>query len=88
MTNNKNNNKKVEFSDSQSQRIDEIHNAVFEMCKTMAENPKLNWNMSFIEEIADYAAFILTQHDIRVRFPSITVEKDGSQRVEEYWDEN
>lgn len=41
--------------------------------------------MAFIGEIADFAASILTEHDIKVRFPSVVTEEDGTQYIEEYY---
>ena len=74
----------LELNDEQIERLDEIYNGVFELCKIMSENQKLEWNMSFIGEIADCAESILTAHGIKVRFPSIVTDLDGSQRIEEY----
>lgn len=75
----------VELSDEQSERIDEIDNAVFELCKILSENSELEWDMSFIGEIADYAASVLFDHNIPVRYPSIVTNEDNSQYIEEYF---
>jgi transcription elongation factor Elf1 len=40
--------KEVELSDRQSKRVDEVYNAVYEMCKTLTENENLEWDMYFI----------------------------------------
>ena len=40
--------------------------------------------MSFIGEIADCAASILGRHGIRVHFPAVVTNEDGSQYIEEY----
>lgn len=74
----------VELSNKHSERNDEIYNAVFELCQVLSESSELEWNMSFIGEIADTAAAIMVDHGIPVRFPSIVTEKDGSQHIEEY----
>lgn len=74
----------LELSDAQTERNDEIYNGVFDLCRLMAENPELEWDMSFIGEIADCAASILTGHGIRVRFPAVVTNPDGSQYIEEY----
>lgn len=74
----------LELNDEQIERQDEIYNGVFELCKIMSENQELEWNMSFIGEIADYAESILTEHGIKVRFPSIVTDLDGTQYIEEY----
>lgn len=74
----------MELTNEQIKRQDEIYNGVFELCKIMSENQELEWNMSFIGEIADCAESILTAHGIKVRFPSIVINSDGSAHVEEY----
>lgn len=74
----------LELSDAQAARNDEIYNGVFDLCRLMAENQELEWDMSFIGEIADYAASVLGQHGIRVRFPAVVTNPDGSQYIEEY----
>lgn len=74
----------LELNNEQIERQDEIYNGVFELCKIMAEDQKLEWNMSFIGEIADCAESILMRHGIRVRFPAVVTDPDGVQHIEEY----
>ncbi len=74
----------LELDNEQEARNDEIYGTVFELCKVMAENPELEWDMGFIGEIADCAASILARHGIRVRFPAVVTNEDGSQYIEEY----
>ena len=69
------------------ERNDEIYNAVYTLCQIMAEDEDLEWDMAFIGEIADYAADLLTQRGIRVRFPSIVTDTDGTQYIEEFFNE-
>lgn len=75
----------VELSNAQVERNDEIYNSVYELCQIMAEDEDLEWDMAFIGEIADYAAELLTQRGIRVRFPSVVTEDDGTRHVEDYY---
>lgn len=75
----------LELSNEQSARNDEIDNAVFELCKILSENPDLEWNMSFIGEIADCAAGIMVNHGIPVRFPAVVTKEDNCQYIEEYY---
>lgn len=75
----------LELTDAQADRNDEIYESVFETCKVLTENPDLEWDMAFIGEIADFAASLLTEHGIKVRFPSVVTEEDGSQYIEEYY---
>lgn len=74
----------LELDNEQEARNDEIYGTVFELCKVMAENPELEWDMGFIGEIADCAASILARHGIQVRFPAVVTNEDGSQYIEEY----
>ena len=74
----------LELSDRQIERIDEIHNAVFEMCKVLTEKTDLEWDMYYIGEIADYAANLLCLMGNKVRYPAIVTGEDGKQYIEEY----
>lgn len=75
-----------ELSDEQSARCDEIYNAVYEMCKVVAGDEELEWDMYYIGEIAELAANMMVSKGYKVRFPAIVTEKDGSQHIEEYYE--
>ena len=75
----------AELSPEQIERIDDIHNIVFELCLTMTENEDLEWDMEFIGPIADAAHDILEKCGHRVRYPSIVTDEDGSERTEDYY---
>lgn len=75
----------IELSDAQIERNDEIYNAVYTLCQIMAENEDLEWDMAYIGEIADYAAELLTQRGIKVRFPSIVTDEDGTEHAEDFY---
>lgn len=75
----------LELSDSQVERNDDIYNAVYSLCCVMTENNDLEWDMSFIGDIADAAAGILFEHGYKIRFPSIVTEPDGRQYVDEFF---
>ena len=75
----------VELNDEQAARNDEVYNGVFDLCRMLSENTELEWDMSFIGEIADCAASILGRHGIRVHFPAVVTNEDGSQYIEEYY---
>ena len=77
----------LELSDEQIARNDEIYNAAFDFCKVMAENENLEWNMEILGQLADFAAELLTSHGSKVRFPSVVTEPDGSQHIEDFYDE-
>ena len=79
--------KEVELSDRQSERVDEVYDAVYEMCKTLTENENLEWDMCFIGEIADFAANTLVLAGNKVRYPAVVTEEDGSQYIAEYHEE-
>lgn len=74
----------LELSTEQIKRVDQIHNAVLELCRVMAELPTLQYDMSFIGDIADYAASVLVEHRLPVRYPAIVTEEDGTQYIEDY----
>ena len=77
----------VELGDKHIERIDEIDNAVYEMCKVLAENENLKWDMEYIGEIADFAASMLVKSGNRVRYPAVVTEEDGRQYIVEYYGE-
>ena len=74
----------LELNDGQVARVDEIYNAVFEMCKVLTENPDLEWDMYYIGDIADYAANTLCLMGNKVRYPAVVIEEDEKQHIEEY----
>ena len=41
----------VELTDAMVERNDEIYNEIYELCRIMTENPKLEWDMSIIGEL-------------------------------------
>lgn len=76
----------VELTDEQSERNDEIYNAVYEMCKVVAEDENLEWDMYYLGEIAELTANMMVNRGYKVRFPAIVTEEDGSQHIEEYYE--
>lgn len=74
-----------ELTDEQVARIDEIHNAVYELCKVLTENPELEWDMQYIGEIADCAAETMCEAGYKVRYPAIVSEEDKPEHIEEYY---
>lgn len=73
----------VELSREHLDRLDEIDNAVYQMCQVLTEDEDLPWSMEYIGEIADFAAGLLVECGHKVRFPCI-VEEDGEEHIEEY----
>lgn len=73
----------VELSRGHLDRLDEIDNAVYQMCQVLTEDEDLPWSMEYIGEIADFAAELLVKCGYKVRFPCI-VEEDGEEHIEEY----
>jgi len=74
-----------EFTKSQENRIDEVENAAFEFCKVLTENENLEWNISFIGEIADLAANVMAEHGYAVRYPFI---EDDETSIADYITKN
>lgn len=75
-----------ELSDEQSERCEEIYNAVYEMCKVVAGDRELEWDMYYIGEIAELTANMMVNKGYKVHFPAIVTEEDGSQHIEEYYE--
>ena len=78
----------LELTSDQEARVDEIYNSVYNVCQIFAENDNLEWDMAYIGNIADYICETLYRNGIKVRFPSIVTEDDGTQYVEEYYGED
>lgn len=77
----------LELRADQIARIDEVENAVFEMCRVLTEKEILDWDISFIGEIADLAAEILAKHGYRVRYPAIVDDDEGDgQHFEDFFE--
>lgn len=76
----------VELNDEQASRCDEVYDAVFEMCKILAKNPELEWDMAYIGEIAELAANMIILRGEKVHFPAVVTEQDGSQYIEECYE--
>ena len=75
-----------ELSDEQTARCDEIYNAVYGMCKVLAEDENLEWDMHYIGEIAELAANLLLLRGCKIHFPSVVTYENGRQRVKEYYE--
>ena len=75
----------IELSDEDIRRIDEVHNAVYDLCKVLAES-EIEWDMSYIGEIADFAAEMLTSEGFKVRYPAIVYnDEDEPDHIEQYF---
>ena len=74
----------LELSNAQLERIDEVENAVFDLCGILTEKEDLEWDISYIGEIADIAASILVEHGFPVRYPAIVTNVDGTQYITDY----
>lgn len=74
----------VELSDAMLDRIDEVENDVYELCCKLAENDELEWDISYIGEIADVVCDILVRHGIRAHYPAVVTNEDESQEICEW----
>lgn len=75
-----------ELSKEQLARCDEIYNAVYEMCKVVADDEDLEWDMHYIGEIAELTANMMVNRGYLMRFPAIVTDEDGMQHIEEYYE--
>jgi hypothetical protein len=70
-------NEPLELTDEMLERNDTIYNTVLDCICTLAER-KIEWDMQIIGEVTDAIISTLHKHEIQVRYPGITTEKDGS----------
>jgi len=78
----------MEFTNKQLRRIDEIHNAVYDLCKILTElDDDLVWDMEYIGEIADAACDILVEKGFKISYPAHVIEKDGTEKITEWHNE-
>ena len=75
----------VELNQSQLERIDDLHNAVYELCVLFTENPDLEWDMRYIGEIADRITGALVKYGERVYYPAVVHDDNGDRIIE--WEE-
>ena len=74
-----------EFTNKQIERIDEVDNAVFDLCKLMTNNENLDWNIEFIGEIADLASEVLIGCGYTVYYPTRITYDDGREEIFDYY---
>lgn len=76
----------VEFSDEQIRRIDEVENAVYDICKLFTDDDKLEWDMQIIGQIAELIADMLSWHGHNVYYPYRIEDKDGMQEIHDWYE--
>lgn len=75
----------IELNQSQLERIDELHSAVYDLCVLFTENPDLEWDMRYIGEIADRITDALVEYGERVHYPAVVHDGNGDRIIE--WEE-
>ena len=81
------NSETLELTTEMTERIDEIDNAVYEMLCTLLEvnEDEFEWNMHIIGSVLDSVIKNLWEsHGLKVRYPGIVKNEDGSQEYFEY----
>jgi hypothetical protein len=78
-----NENEQLELTNEMIERNDEIYNTIQNCIGTLAEK-EVEWNMEIIGGVTDAIIDILHNHGIRVRYPGVVTELDGSQHYENY----
>lgn len=73
----------VEFTAKQENRIDDVYNAVYELCRVILEDEELKWDMSLLGPLADSVIGIFIDRGHTVHFPSIVYDEDETY-IEEY----
>ena len=77
-----------EFTSAQTERLDEIDNAVYQTILAFLNKSKdeFPWDMYYIGEVAECIEETLLSMGQRVHRPVIVTGKDGISRIEEYQD--
>lgn len=80
-------NQEVELDDVQLSRIDDVYNAVFEMCKVLADNEDLEYNMNYLGPMTELVINTLLDDKVcdKIYFPGVITNEDGSQMIEQYY---
>lgn len=73
-------NEKLELTQEQADRLDEIDNAAQEYLKILTNNPDLEWDMEYIGELNRMAAEFMYEEDFQIYYPSIEIDKDGNEK--------
>ena len=76
----------VELTSEQIDRLDDMYTAVFDTVRVLVEDENLEWDMSIIGDVTDAMICALRGHHLRVRYPGIVEDADGTQHYEEYGD--
>ena len=76
----------LELTSEQIDRLDEMYNAVYDTVRVLVEDENLEWRMSIIGDVTDAIICELRGHRLRVRYPGIVEDADGTQHYEEYGD--
>ena len=77
----------TELSSAQIERIEAVHDAVYDLCVTLTEDDDLEYDMEFIGEIADAACEILSDLGYRIRYPAVCHSDSGNDCVTDYYNE-
>lgn len=77
-----------QFTRVQEERIDEVYNAVWEMCckLTAGGEKEVEYNMVLLGPLADNIAEYLTHNGYEVYFPTQTTEENGKTVIYNYYD--
>ena len=74
--------------EEQEERIDEVYNAVLEMCckLTAGGEKEVEYNMALLGPLADNIAEYLTHNGYEVYFPTQTTEENGKTVIYNFYD--
>lgn len=73
----------ITFTSEQEERIDEVENAVFELCKVMLDDDELEWDENMVGEVADAVVDILVDKGHKIYYPAIvTLGLEGEEYEE------
>ena len=74
-----------EFTDEQIRRMDEINNAVYQLGILMTNKEDLEWDISWIGEIADNLATMLYAKGYVVYYPTRYENADGKVVISDFY---
>ena len=66
----------VELNKEQIRRINEVDNAVYQLCNILVEDQEPVWDIGYISEISDFVVNTLALAGYRVRYPAVVHDED------------
>jgi hypothetical protein len=81
-----NNTTKLEFTDEQLKRLDDIEEAAAKFFSVLAETDDQVWGLNDIWELIYTGADMLVKRGRRVKIPTHITENDGTERITDWYE--